>query len=50
LPIVVGNVPGIAEVIEGNKAGKSIDFDKEKLKDAIDIIIQNHKTYRANTI
>jgi len=50
LPIVIGNVPEIAEVIEENKAGKSINFDKDELRNAIDIIIQNHKTFRANAI
>ncbi len=50
LPIVIGNVPEIAEVIEENKAGKSINFDKDELKNAIDIVIQNHKIYRANAI
>ncbi len=50
LPVVIGNIPEIAGVIEENKAGKSIAFDKEELKNAIDITIQNHNTFRANAI
>ena len=50
LPVIIGNVPEIAEVIEENKAGKSISYNKAELKSALDEIIEDHKAYRANAI
>ncbi|MDO8621198.1 MAG: glycosyltransferase [Candidatus Levybacteria bacterium] len=51
LPVIITNVPAIAEVIERRKAGKMINYDKEELIKAVLEIMHkgNYEEYRKNS-
>lgn len=50
LPVIITNVPAVAEVIERRKAGKMINYDKEELINAVLEIMhkENYEKYRKN--
>ncbi len=50
LPVIITNVPSVAEEIERRKAGISIRFDVAELRMALHAAICNHGMYRANAL
>ncbi len=50
LPVIITNVPAVAEVIKRRKAGKMINYDKEELINAVLEIMHkgNYEEYRKN--